>query len=474
MRATRREFFVGMLASAGVSGCAGLAGAGAAPRLRFGVVSDIHVTTPESTDRFRAALRYFRSRGADAVVVAGDLSDWGLKSGLRYVADAWRDEMSGAGVVPLFCTGNHDYDGWWYGDMTLDMHLQGYSEAESLNQGNMKSVWESTFGEPFAAVRRRTVKGYDFVSAEWQDSAGRTSENEAAEWLRAHAGELGAGGRPFFFFRHDVIPGTVASSEDRPSALRDALSLFPNGVAFCGHTHWPLTDERSIWQGGFTAVSIPSMSYTALPAGYDNGDDRRNGKSEMGMRMLPLRENYEQPQGYFVSVYDGRVVVERHDFGEGEDIAAPWDVCLRGRSYSFAERSRLAPVPQFAPGARVGMHVVNGSTRNDRWTIFMRLEFPAAKASQGRAFDYEVRVEDGSGRPVAAKRFLTPTFHRAVWRDADRLSFDFDGWALPESGPVRFAVYPRNCFGVAGRPAYSPYLDPKPGRAEARRAAKKG
>ena len=38
----------------------------------------------------------------------------------------------GRKVEKLFCTGNHDYDGWWYGDMTLDMHVQGYSEDEAL------------------------------------------------------------------------------------------------------------------------------------------------------------------------------------------------------------------------------------------------------------------------------------------------------------------------------------------------------
>ena len=79
-----------------------------------------------------------------AVVVAGDLSDWGLKSGLKYVAEAWHSVFpddrapDGRKVEKLFCTGNHDYDGYWYGDMTLDMHVQGYSEEESLVKLGMK------------------------------------------------------------------------------------------------------------------------------------------------------------------------------------------------------------------------------------------------------------------------------------------------------------------------------------------------
>ena len=121
---------------------------GEKPNISVGVISDIHVTTPESTAAFRKALAYFRDRKVDAVVVAGDLSDWGLKSGLKYVADAWNSVFpgdrapDGRKVEKLFCTGNHDYDGWWYGDMTLDMHVQGYFEDEALAKLGMKACWK--------------------------------------------------------------------------------------------------------------------------------------------------------------------------------------------------------------------------------------------------------------------------------------------------------------------------------------------
>ena len=172
MNMKRRSFITG-LAACGFVGCKSPWWFGEAPRLKFGVISDIHVTTPESTADFRRALAYFRDRGADAVLVAGDLSDWGLRSGLKAVADAWYDVFpddrgaNGEKVTKLFITGNHDFDGWWYGDMTLDMHVQGYSEDEALSRLGMKECWEEAFREPYAEVRRRTVKGYDFISSEW-------------------------------------------------------------------------------------------------------------------------------------------------------------------------------------------------------------------------------------------------------------------------------------------------------------------
>ena len=86
---SRRDFLGGAAALMGMGGCRSLGIGGPKPNLSFGVISDIHITTPESTEAFRRVLEYFRDRKVDAVVVAGDLSDWGLKSGLKYVADTW-------------------------------------------------------------------------------------------------------------------------------------------------------------------------------------------------------------------------------------------------------------------------------------------------------------------------------------------------------------------------------------------------
>ena len=255
-----RRGFIGGIASVGIfGGCRSLGLFGGDAQLRLGVISDIHMTTPESGEKFRRALDYFRRMGADAVVVAGDLADWGLMSSFRNVKAAWDAEMVGTGIVPLFVTGNHDFDGWWYGDMTLDMHMQGYSEDEALVRFGMKKCWEEAFGEPYAEIRHRKVKGFDIVSAEWAGE-GRSNDAQVIEWFKAHRGEL-ATDRPVFFMRHTPLPGTVSSALERggDTMLTEFLKGMPNIVSLTGHTHWTLNDERSIWQGGgLTAISVPS------------------------------------------------------------------------------------------------------------------------------------------------------------------------------------------------------------------------
>ena len=97
----RRDFITGMLAGAGfASGCrlmTPFAGGGSA-RLKFGVVSDVHVKLAADgrslaegydTQTLERTFTYFRDCGVDAVMIAGDIADIGFVSELKAVADTW-------------------------------------------------------------------------------------------------------------------------------------------------------------------------------------------------------------------------------------------------------------------------------------------------------------------------------------------------------------------------------------------------
>ena len=469
----RRDFLGGFAALMGAGGCRSLGLGGEDPKLVFGVISDIHITTPDSAETFRRALEYFRDRKADAVVVAGDLSDWGLMSGLKYVAAAWESVFPGGRapdgrkVEKLFCTGNHDYDGYWYGDMTLDMHVQGYSEEEALSALGMKACWEEAFGEPFAPVRRRTVKGYDFISAEWKEGKGWAKESN--EWFEKNAASLDPK-KPFFYFTHYPLGNTTSASRRANGEAYPEVKAFksmPNAVAFSGHCHWTLNDERSIWQDGYTAIAVPSMSYTSIPGGYENGSDKRNGTSTRALPVLPARATLREAQGYLVSVHEGWMEIERRDFTEGVEAAPPWIVTPPAGAesrHAFGSSKKRTPVPQFPEGATVKTCTRNFTTRGDKWTIMVMMEFPAAKARKGRVFDYEVRAEMEDGSVAAVKRFLSPAFYRLERDEPGIMRFPFDAMDLPEHGTYHLRVYPRNCFGVPGRPISSVALASKPGK----------
>lgn len=480
MNLTRRSFLVSTSALAALGGCRALGFAAGKPRLKFGVISDIHIITPESTDEFTAALEYFRDHGVDAVVVCGDLTDWGLLSGLKYVADAWNRVFpgnlapDGRRVERLFCSGNHDYEGWWYGDMTMEMHALGYSENEALVRLGFKKCWEEVFNEPWAPIRRRTVKGYDFISGEWHGYDKQEGFDLAPAWLTEHSLEL-AGERPCFYFQHPPIAETTGDSRrdghSKPDlSLHQALSRIPNIVTFTGHCHWTFNDPNSIWQGEFTSIAVPSMSYTTVPRGYENGSDVRNGKSERLMPKIDTRPRLEEAQGYLVSVYDDRLEVEKRDFEQAADAGTwviPWPPISPDKPFTTEMAAAREVVPEFPAGARLSNYTRNFDNRAGKWTIGMCFDFPAAKGDGFRAFDYEIRAVLRDGQSACMKRFLSPAFHKLPKDEPSAMHFYWDVAELPQDTPYHFEVYPRNAFGKCGAPLKSAEFRGKPGLGKA-------
>ena len=455
------------------------------PLLTLGLISDTHIGTRASAVVLERTLNFFRGRKVDAVMICGDLADWGLLSGFKYVAETWEKVFphgKGAGGTPvqkLFCTGHHDYEGWRYGDMTAEMHALGYDEDEALVKLGMKKCWEEVFQEEFAPIRRRTVNGFDFIGAEWHGYDKTPGYDKTAEWFAAHGGELDPS-KPFFYYLHQPPAGTTSGSwETKLSRMvTDTLSPRPNAVAFSGHTHWTLNDERSIWQGAFTAVQVPSLSCTGIMGGYENGADVRNGKSNLAMPPHPARFRLEEPQGLVVTVFANRMEMERYDFKKFMHTADTWTVPLplsaANGPYAFAPRSKTYPVPQFPNDAELVLTTRNTETRAGKYAIVMVADFPNASAvSAARAFDYEIRAVPTDGSKPMVKKFLSPAFHKLKVDEPARMTFWFNVLDLPQDREYRIEVYPRNCFGVYGKPLVSAPRRGKLGGVHARGYPKK-
>ena len=454
---SRRSFILSGLAASFVAGCR-TADIFGRPSLAFGVVSDIHVTTRGTEARYEKALRLFKSRGADAVMVCGDIADWGTVNSWQHTRDAWQRGFGGTDTVPLLCTGNHDFEGWWYGDMTMDMHASGHSEDEAAVRapGGVKAAWERIFGEEYAPMRLRTVKGYDFVSAEYSSEDDGKRRPDVVGFLEASGKRLRDSGKPFFYFQHLPIKGTTGDSGSRADGgdAFSGLKNFPNAVAFTGHTHRPFVDERQIWQGEFTAIGTPSLSYPSL-SGHENGTAKRDGSATNAMLMIPARRDLEGTQGFFVNVYEDRLVVERIDVEAGGAEAAPaWIIPLAGaKPFAWAEAEKRVPVPVFPAGAAVRCSMRNTENRQGKWTIVMTCEFPSAVVPEGwRVFDYEIRAVPKDGSAPLVKSFYSPAYHKLASCEPKRQRFWFDVAELPQDKDYVIEVRARNCFGRASEP----------------------
>ena len=417
------------------------------PLLRFGVVSDIHVTAADdgtlkrsdNLDLFLGALRYFDRMKADAVVVAGDMANDGRVAELLAVGKAWDSVFPGGKgsdgrkVEKVFVYGNHDPARW----ERVNTH------GERLIADDLAGSWEKAFREPFSPAYVKTVKGYDFVGVHWGNE-GKPAAVEAID-------RAGKTGKVFFHVQHPHVKGTVYGGnvwgQDNGASFA-ALSKYPQAVSFSGHSHTPLENEQSIWQGAFTAVGTASLRYisissyrnTQFPRGYENGKAAKGAKVDAGAKVM-ASEIYHTDlhQGLFVRVYSDRIVFSRREFGAGVPIGGDWVLPLGtgARPFDLETRRKTSAPPEFPDGAKLAVSRVQAKPvdgqkgeKVDAWELL----FPAAKG----AYEYQITGTGPDGRPVVSWVYATKAKVRLA---ASRFAAD----------NVRFSVVPVDSLGCRGR-----------------------
>lgn len=477
---TRRCFLGTMVAGAGAQ----LLGArlpSTRPNVTVGVISDIHITMPKkggtpNTAMLLKTLTFFREQDVDVVMIAGDLTNYGLMKELRPVAEAWYSVfpgdkgLNGKKVERVIVTGNHDTFGylWKVGSKNV---RSPEAESEGLYR-DVQAHWQELFHEPYEPIFIKKVKGYSFIGAHWTAHCG----GRLAAFLEKNKADLTAD-RPFFYAQHahpqDTVYGPWAwgAWDDRGGAARAALGAYPNAVAFSGHSHCSLTDERSVWQGTFTSVGTASLSYCALPHGRENGTTEA-----FYYRRMQRVNGAGTQQGLLMKVWDDVIVLERRDFTRMEKLDEDWVIpVLHGpadpRPFAHATRAQEVKAPQFPKGAKIKTSWTTGKDAKGEEERRFVVSFPAPVSTgwRDRIFDYEVRIEieeDDTIRPWATKRVYPAEPFRSVKHLPKDASCVFGFCELPairkswSPDPyLRVVVTPFNCFGAAGKPLmlrYSP------------------
>ena len=438
------------------------------PPLRLGVVSDIHIRNNGktannyeggTTGTFRAALEYFRDRRVDAVVIAGDMADRGQISELVRVAEVWRDvfpECKGADgerVEPIFVYGNHDRFAWKWrlrGKAGKDPEALAAARADAIGEREAEA-WKRAFGWEWQPVYSVKVKGYTFLCAHWG------FEKNVPAYAAAHAAELDLhAARPFFCVQHPHLKGTLFSywgegAEDG-GELTEFLKDYPNAVAFCGHSHMGLTDDRSVWQGAFTAVNTCTLLQISTPykGEWQCVNSRRKDTGQAHHMRVTSRKGR---QGMVVDVWPDRLQIERREFVMGE-MAGPMRVVPVPANptnpvYGYAAQAARSIAPQFPTGAAVSARRCKGKNTNDELEDQIVVEFPSAIASgdKGRVLLYEIEaVRKAGGEPVGKWRVAQELhFHPlAAIPTSSRLVIGAD--EIPADAPVSFRVTPVGFF----------------------------
>ncbi len=440
----RRGFLKGMCAAGAIAGGSTAFAAAARrdePRLRIGVLSDIHLDGEESAGKFEKALAHFRDLRVDGVLVCGDLTDHGILPELQRLAESWNKVFpqgrlpNGARVERLFLYGDHDTGGYAHtreffhsGDRLMERYGVGYEELCSWAiRTKPAEAWEAAFGEKWSPIVHKTVKGYDFVLTNFtfENSSGG---NRTPGLDRFYETFTPASGKPFFHSQHRVYRrtagGPAAWGQD-DGTTGGLLSRYPNCVAFCGHGHLSATDERAIWQGAFSAVEAPSLRYVSFPGDHENMDVSALRKKAGIPAQMGKLNVYEALQGLVMDVYDREIVIGRLDFGAQASLGPDWVIPLDSarRPYETSARRRTSVAPQFPKGSNVRAKVVASKGKDGTERSRIVVEFPLAQPTQTtpRAFDYAVTVVavqfGGAATPVTHRVYSPRAFDASV-RDA--------------------------------------------------------
>lgn len=415
--------------------------------LRIGILSDTHInadTRHSLYDRLEKELMFFKQKGVDGILITGDLQDQydfaSASSAMEELQDLWlrvfpdnTNDLTGEPVVPLFIYGNHD---------------------EALVDAQ---YWFDRMGSEYEDVWIKEIKGYQFVGVHY------TMEDSPALQKALEQAKTASGDKPFFFAQHVPMEGTViggtASYDGHTFPIPYDIMKSHNCVVFNGHTHIPITDERSIWQSNakrdpqFTVVNCGTSHYAYL---QDFSTLEVNG------------DIYRTQQGIYMIVDGNQVTLERYSFSDLEltysdgntqinmddvkMIGVPWKFDAtqkKHRPYDYEDRAEKAQKPVFPENAVLEI--------TDLTTDSVVVTIPAAAVGAPEGFSdlvqsYYVEVVDVATGEIVKTEEIASAYH--IDTDVSNLSqpVTLKLTGLTAGTAYTILAYARECYQKHSEP----------------------
>ena len=408
-------------------GCAGAAfaadGDGFVPEIRFVVCSDTHVlgggnTAMEQRIAKMMELAYAEAaadptyKGIDALLTVGDLTNDGTKDEFdRFwgaVSGALQPETRFLGVVAK----NHD----------------GYE----MSRAEMRGYYTSLTGND--ADFHVVIGGYHFIGVSASAKDGIHYDAGQLVWLKKQldAATKEDPNRPVFVMHHEPVRDTVYGSSlyDGWGVTRftPVLRQYPQVVDLAGHSHYPLNDPRSIWQGAFTAIGTGAVYYSEFTVEglrtYHPADS--NDTSTCWIMELNAAHDL-RVRGY--DVLAGKLLCE-------EVLKNPADGA--NREYTPAKREAASKAPAFAAGAPLRVETGFGECK---------VTAPAAVSTDGMPVTlYRVCAKNKLGA-TAAESWVLPSYYRAAAQDEIELTL-----SNLAAGEYTVYVTAENAYGKQSEP----------------------
>ena len=395
---------------------------GFTPVIRFAAASDTHVKDADNVNSSRIpammelAYSIADSDSAygkvDALLIAGDLTNDGTTTEFdkfwSAVDSSLRDETQFIGVVAK----NHD----GYKMSRKDVHA--YYTDLSGNSPDFHVV----------------INGYHFIGLSASDNDTVHYDNGQIKWLDEQLAKATAEDpdKPVFVTHHEHVRGTVYGSSNYDGwgvpYFKSTLDKYPQVVDFSGHSHFPLNDPRSVWQGNFTAIGTGAIYYSEFTIDETRSYDPPDCTDTVTCWIVELDKNNDMRlRGYDIT--EKTLLCEY-------TLKNPAD--KNNREFTPAKLEAASKAPEFESGAAIQV-TVDGSN--------CKVTAPLAKSVDGKPVVlYRVFAKNSLGITLA-RNWTLPPYYRAI--PQQNVELTLDGLA---SGDYTISVVAENAYGMQSEP----------------------
>ena len=264
-----------------------------------------------------------KRKGMDALIIGGDFTDAGTVKAWKSYKEIFDNAFSDTNKPIMLCVmGNHDY---W---------LPTFWECGEIpTPAKQQRRFEKYTGEkPYSHT---VINGFHFIC--WSSSNGsydKSYQNKAQVRRELDAAVNDAPDKPIFVITHINPTNSVYGSDEWGNAdVEEVLKDYPQAISMSGHSHYSIIDERSIYQGKYTAFTTQSLDYIELETGKFNGTVP---KDAYGNTIADVT-----PACLYMIVEDDKVTLERLDANNGTPLKNPWVINAPfGNNRDYGNESR--------------------------------------------------------------------------------------------------------------------------------------
>lgn len=302
----------------------------------FQIISDIHVTTDAgatgdvklSNQHFTQMLEDVKANSKDSIgiFINGDIANTGSEAEYLKVYDLYQKSANaGNGTLPqlLISIGNHD---WMAGNP--NSQFQKYAK---IYNNTLKKQPENVYYD-------EEVGGYHFIYLGGEQAGLRAYlSSEQLEWFDNRMAEISAEDpdEPVFVMLHQPLYNTVAGSltgqgwdgVSNENSLKKIFAKYGQIILLGGHSHWELNSESCMYAGDESmAVAFNTAAVGYLWSSYDiTGGEFAKGS-----------------HGYYVKVYEDKVVFMGREFESGEYIPSAIFVVQKNNIETSADKYTIS------------------------------------------------------------------------------------------------------------------------------------